>query len=103
MNLYASVKGRNVSHSQKMTNFDWKAINRFSYKLGRSSKMFHQGLSAPLAKMKATIETKTQIRNQNSNSDPQVKINNIFERKIVNIFLPISLDLCFGCSKEPSH
>ena len=21
----------------------------------------------------------------------------------VNIFLPISLDICFGCSKEPSH
>ena len=26
-----------------------------------------------------------------------------FERKIVNIFLPISLNICFGCSKEPSH
>ena len=24
-----------------------------------------------------------------------------FERKIVNIFLPISLNICFGCSKEP--
>ena len=27
----------------------------------------------------------------------------IFERKIVNIFLPISLIICFGCSKEPSQ
>ena len=27
----------------------------------------------------------------------------IFERKIVNTFLPISLNVCFGCSKEPSH
>ena len=26
-----------------------------------------------------------------------------FERKIVNIFLPISFDICFECSKEPSH
>ena len=26
-----------------------------------------------------------------------------FERKIVNIFLPISFNICFGCSKEPSH
>ena len=26
-----------------------------------------------------------------------------FECKIVNIFLPISLNICFGCSKEPSH
>ena len=27
----------------------------------------------------------------------------IFQRKIVNIFLPIIFSLCFGCSKEPSH
>ena len=26
----------------------------------------------------------------------------IVERKIVNIFLPISFNICFGCSKEPS-
>ena len=26
-----------------------------------------------------------------------------FERKIVNIFLPISFNMCYGCSKEPSH
>ena len=25
------------------------------------------------------------------------------ERKIVNIFLPISFNICFGCSKEPSR
>ena len=25
------------------------------------------------------------------------------QRKIVNIFLPISFSLCFGGSKEPSH
>ena len=30
-------------------------------------------------------------------------MNKIFERKIVNIFLPISLNICFGCSKEPSR
>ena len=30
-------------------------------------------------------------------------VNNIFERKIVNIFLPITLNICFSCSKEPSH
>ena len=23
--------------------------------------------------------------------------------KVVNIFLPINLNICFGCSKEPSH
>ena len=27
----------------------------------------------------------------------------IFERKIVNIFLLISFNICFWCSKEPSH
>ena len=26
-----------------------------------------------------------------------------FEHKIVIIFLPINLNICFGCSKEPSH
>ena len=27
----------------------------------------------------------------------------IFEHKIVIIFLPSNLNICFGCSKEPSH
>ena len=26
-----------------------------------------------------------------------------FQRKNVNIFLPISFNICFGCSKGPSH
>ena len=26
-----------------------------------------------------------------------------FQGKILNIFLPIILSLCFGCSKVPSH
>ena len=29
--------------------------------------------------------------------------NKIFQRVIVNIFLPINFNLCFRCSKEPSH
>ena len=29
--------------------------------------------------------------------------NKTFQRKNVNIFLPISYSICFGCSKEPSH
>ena len=29
------------------------------------------------------------------------QINKKFQRKIVNIFLPIILSICFGCSKEP--
>ena len=36
-------------------------------------------------------------------NDTQVEINKIFERKIVNIFLSISFNICFGCTKEPSH
>ena len=31
------------------------------------------------------------------------RINTTFQPKIVNIFLPINLSICFGCSKEPSH
>ena len=33
----------------------------------------------------------------------QVKINKNVQRKIVNIFIPISFNICSGCSKEPSH
>ena len=32
-----------------------------------------------------------------------VQIRKFYERKIVIIFLPIKLNMCFGCSKEPSH
>ena len=32
----------------------------------------------------------------------QVQINKNFQRKIVNIFLPINFNMCFGCSKEPT-
>ena len=34
---------------------------------------------------------------------PEVQLNKYFERKIVDIFLSISLNFCFGYSKEPSH
>ena len=30
-------------------------------------------------------------------------IKELFKRKICIIFLPINLNMCFGCSKEPSH
>ena len=30
-------------------------------------------------------------------------LDNFFGLKIVNIFLPISFNICFGCSKEPSQ
>ena len=33
----------------------------------------------------------------------QVKVNKKYQRKIVNIFLPINFNINFGCSKEPSH
>ena len=26
-----------------------------------------------------------------------------FQHTIVNMFLPINFEICFGCSKEPSH
>ena len=30
-------------------------------------------------------------------------MNKICESKIVKIFIPISFNICFGCSKDPSH
>ena len=30
-------------------------------------------------------------------------IKEILDGKILIIFLPINLNMCFGCSKEPSH
>ena len=33
----------------------------------------------------------------------QKEVDKIFECKSVNIFLSISLNNCFGCSKELSH
>ena len=39
----------------------------------------------------------------NKNQHTKVKINKLVECKIVNIFLSISFNICFGCSKEPSH
>ena len=32
-----------------------------------------------------------------------VQIRNLYLRKSSIIFLPINLNICFGCSKEPSH
>ena len=37
------------------------------------------------------------------NSQRYRLIHQTFEHKIVIIFLPISLSICFGCSKEPTH
>ena len=30
-------------------------------------------------------------------------LTNLLQRQIVVVFLSISLNVCFGCSKEPSH
>ena len=35
--------------------------------------------------------------------NPWIQIRKFYELKIVIILLPINLNLCFGCSKEPSH
>ena len=35
--------------------------------------------------------------------DPNQTANKLFKGKIVNILLPTSFNICFGCSKEPSH
>ena len=33
----------------------------------------------------------------------KIQIKNFYEHKIVIFFLPINLNVCFGCSKEPSR
>ena len=38
-----------------------------------------------------------------SSCGAQVLINTNFQHTIVNIFLPVILSICFGCSKEPFH
>ena len=44
-----------------------------------------------------------QIKTRKAFETTQVYINKKFQRKIVNSFLPINFNICFGCSKEPSH
>ena len=34
---------------------------------------------------------------------PLVQIKKFYLRKILFFSLPINLNMCFGCSKEPSH
>ena len=43
------------------------------------------------------------LRNKDQVMITQFNIDKVFVRKIMNIFLSISLDIRFGCSKEPSH
>ena len=35
--------------------------------------------------------------------NPSIGLDNIFEHRVLNIFLSISYKICFGCSKESSH
>ena len=47
---------------------------------------------------------KTEIdKNTFSSVSPQVQTSQFILLKILNLFLPISLNMCFGCSKEPSQ
>ena len=63
-------------------------IYRRSYSL---NKQLDQHLVRNLMRKRLTNNAHTGLDKQNS------------EHKSVNIFLPISLSICFGCSKEPSH
>ena len=49
------------------------------------------------------VQIKMSLHTQYATWLPKVQLSKIFECKIVNIFLPIILSICFGCSKEPSH
>ena len=46
------------------------------------------------------LETRQRELEEEKRVSEEVKI---FERKIVNNFLPITFNICCGCSKEPSH
>ena len=43
------------------------------------------------------------LKGKFTHSLTMVQIGKHFQRTIVNIFIPISLNTSFGCSKEPSH
>ena len=53
-------------------------------------------------RMEGWIDAVTFIGQEMGDLSPQVQINNFFQRTMVNIFLPIIFNICFGCSKEPS-
>ena len=40
---------------------------------------------------------------QITGTSPAIRIRKFYKRKIVIIFLPFNLNMCFGCSKVPSH
>ena len=62
-------------------------------------KLLYKKIIAILCIKIAYLDLRTyQIKNQYN-----LKINKSFERKIVNIYLSISFNICFGCSREPSH
>ena len=43
---------------------------------------------------RTVIETISKVK---TDMKTQVKVNKVFERKTVNIFLPISINICCGC------
>ena len=62
-------------------------------------------INQPITKKHAKLPSRQRV-----NHDyiiPQVQIGNHFQRScqrtILNIFLAVSFNMCFGCSKEPSH
>ena len=72
-------------------------IAQFSMPLSTSNKpiVFTDGRFGLLA-WKINGNTAAEINSQ-------VLIDTNFQRKIVNIFLAITLSICFGCSKQMSH
>ena len=50
-----------------------------------------------------SVEATCQVVVEGKNIIFTISISKLFECKNVNIFLSISLSICFGCSKEPSQ
>ena len=73
------------------------------------SQQFFSHVGAGLPKINQFLATGYYVfysRTQYSDStggEVQTSNTGLFIVKIVNIVLPVNLNICFGCSKEPSH
>ena len=82
-----------ISYSFILRSAWHRLLKAWGPRLGRISSSF---LTLDTGVGSASCQTKHQVRSK-------VLINKNFQRNNANIFLPISFNVCFGCSKEPSH
>ena len=77
---------------------------QFSFSLAKLSYMYYKGMpSAGILEMIRRIAALGIWCHSEAVTLSTGLDNKIFQRKIVNIYLPINFSACFWCSKEPSH